>query len=166
VEKYVPPGKGLKHGLRIIRDVLTFRPRRLGTSIQTALDFVNRVHRKRAIVFVLSDFLDVGFDRALKRLCRRHDAIAVHVRDPREETLAEAGVAALVDAETGERLLVNTANRRFREAYAAAAAERQRQLDALFRAAGMDVIEIGTAGGHVDALSRFLRRRERLGARR
>jgi uncharacterized protein (DUF58 family) len=159
VEKFVPPRKGLKHGMRIIRDVLYSRPQKPGTSLQTALDYLNRVQRRRAIVFVLSDFLDTGFDKAMKRTAKRHDAIAVAIRDPREEALPAVGVAALCDAETGERVLVNTSNRRFREAYAAAAAERRKNLLGLFKSAGMDVINVTTEGGHVDALVRFFHRR-------
>ena len=104
VERFVPPRKGARHVLRLIRDVLFHRPRRPGTSLREGLDFLNRVQRRRAIVFLFSDFLDEGYELSFKRAGRRHDLIAVRVTDPREEELPAVGLLRVEDAETGERL--------------------------------------------------------------
>src|SRR5262245_44103228 len=105
VERFVPPRKGLRHVLRLMRDVLCWQPARRGTSIRTALDYLNRVLPRRAIVFLLSDFGDAGYEKTLKHTGRRHDLVAVQVSDPREQTLPAAGLVEIEDSETGERLL-------------------------------------------------------------
>ena len=117
----MPPRKGTRHVLRLIRDVLFFQPRGRGTSLREGLDFLNRVLRRRAIVFLFSDFLDHGYEMSFQRTGRRHDLIAVRVTDPREEELPAVGLLELEDAETGTRLLVDTSSRRVRDAYHAAA---------------------------------------------
>src|SRR6202008_124065 len=91
VEKFVPPRKGTRHVLRLIRDVLFFQPQHQGTSLKQALDYLNRVQHRRAIVFLLSDFLDAGYERPFQRTGRRHDLTAVHIGDPREEELPAVG---------------------------------------------------------------------------
>src|SRR3954466_14375628 len=97
VERFVPPRKGTRHVLRLIRDVLFFQPRRRGTSIREGLDYLNRVMRRRVIVFLMSDFLDEGFERVYKRAGRRHDLVAVRITDPREDTLPSVGLVQLED---------------------------------------------------------------------
>src|SRR5262249_573730 len=120
VERFVPPRKGTRHVLRLIRDVLFFQPKHKGTCLREGLDYLNRVLHPRAIVFVLSDFLDKDFERSLKRSGRRHDLVAVRITDPREEELPSVGLLELEDAETGEHLLLDTGSRRVREAFAEA----------------------------------------------
>ena len=166
IERFVPPRKGARHVLRLIRDVLFHQPRRSGTSLREGLDFLNRVQRRRAIVFLFSDFLDEGYEMSFKRTGRRHDLVAVRVTDPREEELPAVGLLRVEDAETGERLLVDTSSRRVREAYAAAAAGRREAVRQLARASGTDLIEVSTEGDHLDALIRFFRLRERRQRRR
>jgi uncharacterized protein (DUF58 family) len=161
VERFVPPRKGTRHALRLIRDVLCCRPRGVGTSLRDALDFLNRVRHRRAIVFLISDFLDQGFERTLKRTARRHDVVAVCIVDRREGELAPIGLVELEDAETGRRILLNTSNRRIRADFAAHAAARRDALRRLARAARFDLIETATDGSHLDALMQFLRQRER-----
>jgi uncharacterized protein (DUF58 family) len=161
VERFVPPRKGTRHVLRLIRDVLFFQPRHRGTSLREALDYLNKVLHRRVIVFLLSDFLDHGYERSLKRTARRHDLIAVHIGDPREEELPAVGLLELEDAESGARLLIDTSSRRVREAYAQAARQRREALRQLTRATGIDLVEVGTDGSHLDALIRFFRLRER-----
>src|ERR1700730_16652240 len=116
VERFVAPRKGTRHVLRLIRDILFFQAVRPGTCLRTGLDYVNRVLRRRSIVFLLSDFLDRDFERALKQTGRRHDLIGVHISDEREDALPAVGLLELEDAETGARLLVDTGSRRVREA--------------------------------------------------
>lgn len=161
VEQFVPPRKGTRHVLRLIRDVLFFKPEHTGTSVREALDFLNRVSHRRAIVFLLSDFLDQGFERSLRHAGRRHDLIAVRITDPREEELPAVGFLELEDAETGQRLLLDTGKRKVRDAYAQAARSRREEVSKLLRSAQVDLIEVATIGGHLDALVRFFRLRER-----
>ena len=166
VERFVPPRKGLRHVLRIIRDVLFYQPRRPGTSLREGLDYLNRVLHRRTIVFLFSDFIDEGYDLSFKRTGRRHDLIAVRLTDPREEELPSVGLLEIEDAETGQRLLLDTGSRRVREAYHEAAARRREAVRQLARHARTDLIEVSTDGGHLDALIRFFRLRERRQRRR
>lgn len=161
VEKYVPPRKGTRHALRIIRDILFFEPRRPGTCLRAGLDFLNRVLRRRAIVFFFSDFLDQGYEKAFRRTGRRHDLVALALSDPRELTLPAAGLIELEDAETGRALLIDTARADFRKAFEDRGRLRRDALRLLARAARIDLIEVGTDGNHLDALSRFFHLRER-----
>jgi uncharacterized protein (DUF58 family) len=161
VERFVPPRKGSRHALRLIRDVLFFQPEHRGTCLREALDYLNRVIHRRAIVFLLCDFLDEGFERAFKRTARRHDLIAVHVTDLREEELPAVGLLEVEDVETGRRLLVDTSSRRVREAFLQAGRQRAASLRQLARSSGADLVEVSTDGSHLDALTRFFRLRER-----
>jgi uncharacterized protein (DUF58 family) len=160
VERFVPPRKGSRHVLRLIRDVLFFQPVHRGTSLREGLDYLNRILHRRAIVFLLSDFLDRGFERSLKRTARHHDLIAIRVSDAREEVIPDVGLLELEDAESGERLLLDTGSRRVREAFAQTARLRREALLQLIRSSRADLIEVGTDGGHLDALIRFFRIRE------
>jgi uncharacterized protein (DUF58 family) len=161
VERFVPPRKGTRHVLRLIRDVLFYQPEHRGTSLKEGLDYLNRVLHRRTIVFLLSDFLDEGFERSFKRTGRRHDLVAVRITDPREEELPPVGLLELEDAETGARLLLDTGSRQVRRAYAEAAAGRREALRQLCHQARVDLVEVSTDGGHLDALIRFFRLRER-----
>jgi uncharacterized protein (DUF58 family) len=161
VERFVPPRKGTRHVLRLIRDILFFQPRQRGTCIREALDYLNRVLHRRTIVFLISDFLDGGYENSFKRTGRRHDLIAVRITDPREEELAPVGLLELEDAETGGRLLLDTRSRQVRVAYAETARRRREALHRLARSARIDVVEAATDGSHMDALIRFFRLRER-----
>jgi uncharacterized protein (DUF58 family) len=160
VERFVPPRKGARHALRVIRDVLFFQAKHKGTSVKEALDYLNRIQRRRAIVFVLSDFLDSGFEGAFQRTGRRHDTTAVCIADPREESLPSVGLLEVEDAETGARRLIDARNPRVRSAYAEAARRRRESLRELARSSHVDLIEVSTDGGHLDALVRFFQARE------
>ncbi len=161
VERFVPPRKGTRHVLRLIRDVLFFQPKHRGTSLQQALDYLNKVVHRRVIVFLLSDFLDKGYEKTLKRTGRRHDLVAVRIADPREEELPAVGLLELEDAETGERLLLDTNSREVRAAYAEAGRARRAALRELTRSARVDLVDVTTDGSHLDSLIRFFRLRER-----
>jgi uncharacterized protein (DUF58 family) len=160
VEHVVPPRKGTRHAQRLLRDILFYQPARRATDLRAALDAVNRILRKRAIVFLFSDFLDTGFEKALRLAGRRHDLVAVQVRDPLEEELPNVGLLELSDAETDEHALIDTGSAAVRAAYAADIRRRDDDLRRVFRGAGVDAIEVSTAGGHLDALVAFFRRRE------
>jgi uncharacterized protein (DUF58 family) len=166
VERFVPPRKGVRHVLRLIRDVLFFQPQRRGTSLREGLDYLNRVLHRRTIVFLFSDFIDRDYENAFKRTGRRHDLIAVRVADAREEELPPVGLVELEDAETGAHVLLDTTSRRVRDAYRRAAADRREGLRTLTHKAGVDLIEVSTDGSHLDALIRFFQMRERRSQRR
>jgi uncharacterized protein (DUF58 family) len=161
VERFVPPRKGTSHALRVIRDILFFQPEHRGTSIKQALDFLNRVQRRRAIVFLLSDFLDRDFEKPLQRTGRRHDLTAVRIVDPREEILPAVGLLAIEDAETGRRLVVDTSSAALRAALADSAQQRRDAVRQMTRSARVDLIEVSTDGSHLDALVRFFEQREK-----
>ena len=159
VEVFVPPKKGRKHVLRVIRELLYFQPQGRRTSIAGALEYLGRVLHRRSVVFVVSDFQDKGYETALRHLSRRHDLIAVSLSDPREWRLPDVGFINLQDAETGEQVLVDSGHRGVREFYAAeqeAAVERR---GVLFRKTGVDEIAIDATKPYVDPLIHFFRAR-------
>jgi uncharacterized protein (DUF58 family) len=161
VELYVPPGKGRRHVLRVIREVLYFEPERRGTNIPHALHFMNRVTRRHAVVFLISDFMAADFEQPLKMANQRHDVIAVPVTDPREERLPDAGLIAVRDAETGRESIVDTGDVYVRQAYEKAAGSRRRRRSELLTRARVDVIPVRTDQPYAAELMRFFRRRER-----
>jgi uncharacterized protein (DUF58 family) len=161
VERFVPPRKGIRHVLRLIRDVLFSRPGHRGTSLRQGLEFLNRILRRRAIVFVLSDFLDSGYEHMLRKTGRYHDVTAIRIADPREEELPCVGLVFLEDAETGSQAVLDTCNQRVREGFAQVARQRREALRQLVRSARVDLVEVLTDGGHLEALVRFFHERER-----
>jgi uncharacterized protein (DUF58 family) len=164
VEKYIPPKKGRRHVLRVIREILAFQPIGRGTNIELALDYLNRVQSRRAVTFLLSDFQVANDAPVLKRLRisgKHHDLVALQIRDPREETLPAVGLVELRDAETGERVLVDTFDRHVRENFGARAKARLDSLRQLLRSAGVDQVEIRTDTDYVLPLIKFFRMRER-----
>lgn len=161
VEKFVPPRKGRKHVLRVLRELLYHRPEGRGTDIGGALEYLTRVTRRRAVVFLVSDFLGTGFSRPLAVAGNRHDVIAVRMTDPREAELPPLGLLEMEDPETGERIVVNTSNPDFRRAYHETAEGTRAALDREFRRSNVDVIDIQTGEPYVEPLMRFFRKRMR-----
>lgn len=167
VEKYVPPRKGTQHVLRIVRELLYFEPDGRGTDISEALNFLNRVTRRKSVCFLVSDFLTEGFEQAgllagaLRIARRRHDLIPIVVSDPREHAIPSAGFIELEDAETGETVLIDTASRSLRRRYAALMRERIEARHTLFRRMDTEIIEIETDRSYIDPLVRFFQKRER-----
>ncbi len=142
VEKFVPPKKGTKHVLRVIRELLYFQPVRRGTSIASALEYLNRLTRRKAVVFLISDFLDDGYQRALRVANRRHDLVAIAVIDPREQVLPGVGLVELEDAETGRMILANTSDEGFRRRFADQNADRIDERTRRFAAMNVDSVNI------------------------
>ncbi len=159
VEKYIPPRKGRSHVLRVIREVLNHEPQHQGTSINTALEFMNRVLRKRSVIFLISDFLDTDYDRSIKQTSRRHDLLSFHLQDPWETKLPNLGLIQLHDGETGETSLVNTGKASLRKAYQEQAKLRMDQLQAFFKLNGLDYLVIRTDIPYVDPLISYFRKR-------
>ena len=161
IEKFVPPRKGRRHVLRVLRELLYHRPDRSGTDIRMALEYLTRVTRRRAVVFLVSDFLAGGFGRALNIAGRRHDTIAVRVRDRRETELPPIGLVEFEDAETGERFVVNTSDRNFREAFGRDRAAVEEELERTLRHGMVDLIDVRVDRPYVRPLMRFFKERER-----
>jgi uncharacterized protein (DUF58 family) len=161
VERFVPPNKGPRHVLRLLRDILAFEPQKTGTNLAVALDYVVKVQRRRAIVFVLSDFFGSEYDKSFRRAARKHDLIAVRTGDRREREWPAVGLVRQQDAETGKQILIDTGDYRVRERLRASSEERSATFTKLARGAQADVIEVGTDGSHFDALLGFFRKRDR-----
>jgi len=171
VEKFVPAKKGKKHVLRVIREVLAHEPRTRGTGLAEGIAYVARVARRKATVFVVSDFLtDCGVEselgRALRVARRRHDVVAVSIADQRERELPAVGLVELEDLESGERRLVDTSSAAVRERFAEHARRRDEQRGTLLRRLRIDEIPVDVTGDWVDALVRFFREREKRARRR
>ena len=161
IEKYIAPKKGRRHVLRVVREILAFQPTGHGTNIAGALDYLNRVQQRRAVTFVLSDFQDTGFDKKLRLAGKRHDIVALNLRDPREEELPAVGLVELRDVETGAHALVDTFDQQVRAAFADRAKSRLVTLRETFRSASVDQVEIHTNRDYLVPLVKFFRMRGR-----
>ena len=159
IERFVPPKKGRKHVLRVIRELLYFEPKGRGTDLSAALEHLNRVMTRRGVVFLVSDFLSEEYDTALKIANRRHDVIAVTITDPRERELPDVGLIELEDAETGEEILIDTADPEVRRMFTGITGEGKEERDRLFRSVGVDCVDVTTDRPYVDPLMRFFRMR-------
>ncbi len=163
VERYVPPKKGPRHVLRLIRDLLFFEPQGARTDVAAALEHLNRVARRRCVVFVVSDFQADRYVQPMRVARRRHDLIPIAITDPREAELTDVGLIELADAETGETVLVDTSDKRLRERYAADAAARAHERARVFSRCKIDSIDVTTGEPFVEPLNRFFKaRRARL----
>jgi uncharacterized protein (DUF58 family) len=159
VEKYIPPKKGKNHVLRVIRELLYFNPQGRGTKIQAALDYLNKVITRKAVVFLVSDFIATGYEQALRVTSRKHDVIPITITDPRELELPEVGLLELEDAETGERIMLDTLDDAVRQAYRDLAAQEQAARTRLFRSMKLDVINIRTDEPYMQTIISFFRKR-------
>ena len=161
VERYIEPGKDRRHVLRIIRELLYLEPEHRGTGIGRAALFLARVARRRAIVFLMSDFFDSGYEQPLRALALRHEVIALTLNDPRDGRLPDVGLLEVEDPETGRRALLDTSSRSVREEYALRARalndERRRTLAAI----GVEEVALSTDRSYVEPLLRLFRDRER-----
>jgi uncharacterized protein (DUF58 family) len=189
IEQYIPPRKGQKHALRVVREVLThgqeeipeeragrgwrrltslplvggrrMRPPREATDISHAMEFLLSVHKRRSVCFVVSDFIDEGFDRALRTANAKHDVVAVLITDPCELAVPDVGLLTLRDSETGASRVVDSASSAFRHEVERASEERVETLRRRLATAGIDLIHIDASGSVVDPLVRFFHSRER-----
>lgn len=162
VERYIPPKKGRAHVWRVIRDILTHRPRRSGTDLDGALEYLAQVAHRRVVAFLISDFLDQGWADRLRIAGRRHDLTAIAVTDRREEELPAIGIVELEDAETGETRLLDTRDPAVRRGLERWRREERRRRSDLFRAAGVGEVEIHASDAtYVDTLVRYFHQRER-----
>ena len=161
IEKYIPPRKGQSHILRVIREALYFKPTSRGTDIAGALRFLDGVTSRRAVTFIISDFLAKDYKKALSIANRKHDVVAITVTDPREMSLPNAGLIELVDAEKGKAVLVDTSNRKLRDAYEARSARMIDERVKMFNAVNVDHIDIRTDKPYIDELTKFFKMRKK-----
>ena len=161
VEKYVAPRKGQTHILRILRELLTFEPQRSGTDIRGALEYLNSVVKKRAIVFLISDLIDEGYEKAARIVGRKHDLIVLHVTDRREHVLPDLGLIRLHDAEQGTPLWVDSSSRRVRRRLEAGFRDWQSAVKSQFQRSGVDYLPLSTDRDYVRPLIQFFKQRER-----
>jgi uncharacterized protein (DUF58 family) len=169
VELYVPPRKGRRHVLRLVREILAFEPARRGTDLGRALDFTNHVLNRRAIVFLLSDFQSpqapavalAALRRAIRQTHCRHDLVAMHVHDPREDELPDCGLLTVEDAETGELLEVDTSDENVRRRFHEVASQARAGLQRAFNGEAVDSLSLSTAETYLPALMGFFKHRER-----
>lgn len=161
IELYIPAKKGISHMLRLVRELLYFKMPKRKTNIGQALDYLGKIVRKKATVFLVSDFIEADFKRPLSLLNKRHDVIAVPVRDKAEITLPGIGLIEFADAETGEIILVNTSSRKFRNQYSNTTARRFDELKNMLRTINVDCISICTDKPYIQDLVRFFHMRHK-----
>ena len=168
IELYIPPKKGRRHVLRVVREILFFRALRRGTDITQALQFAGRMSQRRSVMFLISDFQAPGVSadgrtplrQALSRTARRHDLVAVSIRDPREQSLPNVGKVVLQDAESGEVVQIDTSRRRTRELFAQLAQKSREALQRMLNAEAIDSLMLSTTEPYLGSLMSFFRRRE------
>ena len=166
IEKFVPPRKGRKHILRVIRELLYFESRdetipSSETNITIALEYLNQILKRRATIFLISDFLAEGFEKDLQIANKRHDLVAIHIIDPLEEKLPSVGLLELEDLETGETVLLDTSVSEVRDSISENVYSERAKLERLFKSIGVDFIDIYTNQSYVKPLTRFFRLRAR-----
>jgi len=161
VELYIPPRKGRKHVLRLIREMLAFEPQGQGTDIKVALDYINQILKRRSIIFLVSDFLDdpLKYKKSLYMANRKHDVIAVDMNDPLETDFANVGLVTLEDAESGELIWVDTSDPTWQKTFAQQSQAFENEKNKVFANAGVDQVQITTDEDYVKALTLFFQKR-------
>jgi len=159
IELYIPPKKGKKHVLRLIKEVLSFQAKGEGTNIQVALEYLNSILKRKSVTFLISDFIDSDYKRALQVSNKRHDLIAVTLNDRRDTSLSDIGIVEIFNPETGETFLVDTSCKKTRTAYENIQKELFGRRDALFRSCDVDEIAIYTGEPYISAIHRFFKMR-------
>ena len=161
VEKVIPPKKGRKHVLRVISDILSHRPASRGTDVNVGLNYVSRFAKRKAVTFLISDFLARNFDTSLRIVSRKHDLVPVMISDPLEDAFPKLGLVQLEDPETGQRALVDTSDHSVRGRYEKAMSNRREDLRKLFKKLELEHVELQAGEEYVVALARFFRARAR-----
>lgn len=161
IEKYIPPKKGRMHILRIIREIISFKPEHNRTDINVALDYLNKVLKRKSIVFLLSDFISPDYSKSIAITNKRHDVIALKLTDPKEKEIGKTGFLYLEDAETGEEIVVETANPLFQKKFKTITDKEMITRKKLFNSINLDNIEINTEKSYITSLVSFFRRRMR-----
>ncbi len=161
VEKYVPMKKGKMHVLRVIREILFYKPKGKKTRLAAAIEYLNQILTRTAVVFIISDFLDTGYEKPIKVLSRKHDVIAIHLKDRREKEFVDAGLVELEDRETGQTIMIDSSQKKLRESLKKYSASLDEKLDKFFKQMGIDKVAIAAEGSYVEPLMKFFRVREK-----
>lgn len=161
IEKFVPPRKGKSHVLRIIREIISFEPQGNKTDIKGALEYFNLSVKKKSIAFLLSDFIDDGYEKILKVVSKKHDLVNIHLEDPREKELLKGGLIKFRDAETQEIRYLDTNNKNVQNHFQSKLRERELLQDKLFKKSRVDIIKINTSQSYVRPLIDFFKLREK-----
>jgi uncharacterized protein (DUF58 family) len=161
IEKFIPPRKGKQHVLRVIREILYYKPEEAQTDMNVALEYLSRVIKRRSIVFLISDFLTENYQKALQVANNKHDIIAINILDPREVDLPNVGFIELEDAETGEIIVVDTSSPAIRNRFFSESEENRLIREKFFKSIGVDNINIYTNKSYVEPITRFFRMRAR-----
>jgi len=161
IERIIPPRKSRQHALRLIREVLGHKPTGIGTNLDNALKVLNKISKRRAIVFIISDFLTENYEKSLATTNLHHDTIALALTDPREEEIPSSGVIQLEDAETGQRVVLDTTNPSDRERYKERTQNRRKKLGQLFGRIGMDSAFLRTDKSYIPPLVKLFETRSR-----
>ena len=161
IEKFIPPRKGRSHTLRVVRELIDFEPQHRKTRIAAALEYLNHIQKKRSIVFLISDFMDTGYESALRIAGKRHDLIGLVLLDPREKELPKVGLITFRDAETGEQRWVDSSDSRIRAIYRAYSERMRQTRRSLFLKSRLDGVEIRLDQPYLKPLTDFFRLRER-----
>ena len=159
VEKFIPPKKGKKHILRIIRELLDFKAEETGTNISEALRYLTNSIKKRSIAFILSDFMDDDFEKAIKIANNKHDVIALQIADKGEEQLPKAGLIQFFDPETKQTMWIDTDNRQVRKTFESFHTKQQEKIDTLFSKAGVDKVTMFTGEDYIKPLKQLFKMR-------
>lgn len=161
IEKVILPKKGRAHIMRIIRDILGFEPKNNGTNLSSALEFVNSMIKKKTILFILSDFIDEGFEKPLRIARNKHDVIAIRLVDRLEQSIPKVGLLQLRDAETGKVRLVDTSQKYFQMSFTKEMQKREEKLSKIFSQNSIDVITVRTGESYFKPLQQFFKNREK-----
>jgi uncharacterized protein (DUF58 family) len=161
IEKSIPPSKGSRHGLRLIREILYTQPIGRGTDLRAAIEHLSRTAKRRSVVFIVSDFQDTGFEKALKVATRKHDVIPIVVSDRRELTMPNVGLIRLRDSETGQVVVLDTANRKNRESFERHTRQATANRELSFKKLNLSPIQLWTGEDFVEPLKKFFRLREK-----
>ena len=159
VEKFIPPKKGKKHVLRVIRELLYFKPEGRKTNLENLLEHITKAIKRKSVVFLISDFLDSGYETSLRVANKKHDIIAITITDPRELNLPDIGFIELEDSETGEIILLDTSSEKVRKTFSESSSELVSIRDKIFKSINVDSINIFSNRSYVEPLIKFFRMR-------
>mgnify|MGYP003951889995 CR=1 FL=1 len=161
LEHYTPPKKGKTHVWQLIREILSYKSTSKKTDLSIPIDFINKVHKKKSIVFLLSDFQGEGVSRPITVTAKRHDLIAISITDPREVEIPPIGYIELEDVETGESIIVNTSNKNFMDKFSKTSNQKMNDLKKFFRTYNIDFLDVKTDGNYIDTITKFFKERDK-----
>ena len=159
VEKYIPPQKGKKHILRLIQEIINFKPKHKKTNIESALEYLNMVIKKRSISFIISDFISANYQKSIKIIKKRHDIIGIKLNDKSEKDLPNIGLIPLQNSETGEKYFLDSSNKKVREKFSNEKIFNDQKVKIFFQQNGIDLIELNTGEEYIKPLMNFFKNR-------